>query len=200
LLFAIGGYLSGSIPTAFLLARWGRDIDIREQGSGNVGGSNLRATIGVWATIGVGLFDIAKAAVPVWLAQQAGLDDTAITATGLAAVAGHNWSLWLGFQGGRGIASTLGVLLVRFPVGVAWILGTLALGALLKEVALFNGLGVLTLPVLSLSLNEPAWVVYLSVALAILAAVKRLEANRGFHVEGDKSWVLAHRLLYDRDP
>ena len=76
LLFVFGAYLLGAIPTAYLLARWLRGVDLRQVGSGNVGGSNLRATVGTWATIAVGLFDIAKGALPVWLAQRVGLGET----------------------------------------------------------------------------------------------------------------------------
>ena len=116
-LLLIGAYLLGSLPTAYLLARWLRGIDLREVGSGNVGGSNLRATVGLWATVSVGLFDVAKGALPICLAQQVGLGETTAIGAGLAAIAGHNWPPWLSFRGGRGMASTLGVLLVLFPLG-----------------------------------------------------------------------------------
>jgi glycerol-3-phosphate acyltransferase PlsY len=200
LAFLAAGYLSGSIPSAYLLARWRRGVDIRRVGSGNVGGSNLRDVVGVWATVLVGLVDIAKAALPAWLAEASGLGPDTAVWVGVAAVAGHNWSPWLRFQGGRGIACSLGVLLVLFPAGVAWVLGALALGAILGEVALFNGLGLLTLPLLSRWLGEPAAVTGLSLGLAALMIVKRLEANRGsaaLDVAGPG--VLWNRLLHDRD-
>jgi glycerol-3-phosphate acyltransferase PlsY len=196
-LFLGGTYLLGAFPTAYVLARWLRGIDLRRVGSGNVGGSNLRATVGVWATVAVGLFDIAKGALPVWLARQVELDETAVVLTGLAAVAGHNWPPWLGFQGGRGMAATLGVLLVLFPPGVAWVLGALALGALTRQVALFHGLGVLTVPLFSAWLGEPAAITRLGLALTILMIVKRLEANEGFKPARRHVWL--NRLLHDRD-
>ena len=152
-LFVVGSYMLGAVPSAYLVARWKRGIDIRQVGSRNVGGSNLRVPVGTWATITVGLLDIAKGALPVWLGQRAGLGDPGAILAGLAAVAGHNWSPWLGFQGGRGIATSLGVLLVRFPIGVAWVLGALAVGALTRQVALLNALGVVTLPLLSIALG-----------------------------------------------
>jgi len=200
LLFVVGAYLLGAIPTAYLLARWLRGIDLRQVGSGNVGGSNLRATVGAWATITVGLVDIAKGALPVWLARRIGLGETEAVLAGLAAVAGHDWPPWLGFRGGRGMASTLGVLLVLFPAGVAWVLGALALGALTHQVALLHGLGVLTLPVLSGCLGEPSLVTRTCIALVLLMIVKRLEANHGWRaLTTVQRSVWLNRLLHDRD-
>jgi glycerol-3-phosphate acyltransferase PlsY len=200
LLFVVGAYLLGAIPTAYLLARWLRGVDLRQVGSGNVGGSNLRATVGAWATVVVGLFDIAKGALPVWLARRVGLGETEAALAGLAAVAGHDWPPWLSFRGGRGMASTLGVLLVLFPAGVAWVLGALALGALMHQVALLHGLGVLTLPVLSRWLSEPNLVTRTCLALVLLMIVKRLEANQGWRaLRTVQRRVWLNRLLHDRD-
>ncbi len=197
---AIGGYLLGSIPTAFLLARWLRGIDIRQTGSGNVGGSNLRATVGLWATVAVGLTDVGKGGLPVWLALRGGLGETAATLAGLAAVAGHNWSPWLGFQGGRGMACTLGMLLVRFPIGLVWVLGAMALGALTDQVALLHGLGMLTLPLLSGWTGQPTIVTCMTIALVSLMIVKRVEANQGrLALTPNQHRVWVNRLLYDRD-
>jgi glycerol-3-phosphate acyltransferase PlsY len=200
LLFVVGAYLIGSIPTAYLLARWRRGIDLRQVGSGNVGGSNLRATVGVWATVTVGLFDIAKGAFPVWLARRVGLGETEAILAGLAAVTGHDWPPWLSFRGGRGMAATLGVLLVVFPIGVAWVLGALALGALMHQVPLLHGLGVLTLPLLSGWLGEPLPVTRMCLALILLMIVKRLEANQGCRaLRPVRRQVWLNRLLHDRD-
>jgi glycerol-3-phosphate acyltransferase PlsY len=200
LLFVVGAYLLGSIPTAYLVGRWRRGIDVRRVGSGNVGGSNLRATVGLWATVTVGLFDVGKGALPVWLGLRLGLGETVALLAGLAAVAGHNWPPWLRFQGGRGMASTLGVLLVLFPVGAAWILGALALGALTGWVALFHGLGVLTVPLLNCWLHQPGVVTLTGVTLALLMVVKRLEANEGRQaLRLDRRRVWLNRLLFDRD-
>jgi glycerol-3-phosphate acyltransferase PlsY len=199
-LFLIGAYLLGSLPTAYLIARWLRGIDLREVGSGNVGGSNLRATVGSWATVAVGLFDVAKGALPVWLAQQVGLGETTAIGAGLAAVAGHNWSPWLSFQGGRGMASTLGVLLVLFPAGLAWVLGALALGAMAGQVPLLHGLGVLSLPLLSLGLSKTSTITRMAVALVGIMVIKRLEANQGRRaLTPSQRRVWLTRLLHDRD-
>jgi glycerol-3-phosphate acyltransferase PlsY len=197
LAFINGGYLMGSIPTAYLVARWRRGIDIRRTGSGNVGGSNLRATVGLGATIAVGLFDAAKGALPAGLGLWVVQEQKPAVLAGLAAVVGHNWSIWLGLQGGRGIATTLGLLLVTFPVGLLWVLVFLAFGAAIHQVPLLNGLGVLTLPLLSIWLGELAVITWMNVALVVLMIVKRLEANQGFEPRSRRVWL--NRLLHDRD-
>lgn len=200
LLFIVGAYLLGAIPSAYLVARWKRGIDIRQVGSRNVGGSNLRVPVGAWATITVGLIDIGKGALPVWVGRRAGLGDAGAILAGLAAVAGHNWSPWLGFQGGRGMATSMGVLLVRFPIGVAWILGALAVGSLTDQVALLHVLGVVTVPLLSIALGEPAVVASMGAALILLMVVKRLEANEGRRaLQAHRHGVWLNRLLHDRD-
>jgi glycerol-3-phosphate acyltransferase PlsY len=200
LLFLVSAYLLGSTPNAYFVARWLRGIDIRRVGSGNVGGSNLRATVGAWATVVVGLIDVAKGALPVWLGLQLGLDETTSTVAGIVAIAGHNWSPWLSFQGGRGMASALGVLLIRFPLGAAWVLGFLAFGALFHLVAPLHGLGVLTLPLLSSFLVRPESVTGMTVALVLLMLFKRLEANQGRRAFGrEQRRIWPNRLIHDRD-
>jgi glycerol-3-phosphate acyltransferase PlsY len=156
--------------------------------------------VGTWATITVGLIDIGKGSLPVWVGRRIGLSDAGAILAGLAAVAGHNWSPWLGFQGGRGMATSMGVLLVRFPIGVAWILGALAVGALIRQVAPLHALGVATVPLLGIVLGEPAVVASMGVALILLMVVKRLEANEGRHAfQPHRRGLWLNRLLHDRD-
>jgi glycerol-3-phosphate acyltransferase PlsY len=196
-LFVVGGYLLGSVPTAYLLARSRRGVDIRKVGSGNVGGSNLRATVGLWATVTVGLFDIAKGALPPLVAEPIGLSETTGILAGLAAVVGHDWSVWLGFQGGRGQATILGLLLIVFPAGLLWVVGFLLLGAAARQVAALHGLGVLTLPLFSVALGESTLITQMTLAMVLLMVVKRLEANERFKPYQRSVWI--HRLIHDRD-
>ncbi len=196
------GYLIGSVPTAYLFARWRHGVDIREIGSGNVGGSNMRALDGVWATILVGVADLAKGALAVWAALLLGLGEGTAGITGVAVVVGHNWPVWLGFRGGRGAASTLGVLLVLFPLGFLWVLVFLAVGRLLQLVAVLHLVGVASLSGLAAARGEPASTVWLLVALALLMVIKRLEANQRFRIPvGTETSrrVLLNRLLLDRN-
>jgi len=113
-------YVLGSIPTAYLAGRMLKGIDIREHGSGNVGASNTFRVLGRTPGICVLVIDILKGFLAVVLVNQVlGIGSTAgIVLVGVAAVCGHNWTLFLGFRGGKGIAASLGVLIgltVAFP-------------------------------------------------------------------------------------
>ena len=112
-------YLIGSIPFSQIIARLVKGVDLRAVGSRNVGGNNLIASAGTgWGLIGGGL-DAAKGMAAMWLAQTLGAPYPWSLLCGLFAVAGHNWSPWLGFRGGKGIATGLGVLgFVSWPEAV----------------------------------------------------------------------------------
>jgi glycerol-3-phosphate acyltransferase PlsY len=112
---AIAAYLVGSIPSAYLLTKWFRGIDIRKVGSGNVGSSNVMRSASIWLAIPVILFDCVKGAFMAWLAKELGFPVLAQIAVGTAAVIGHNWPVFLNFQGGRGAATSLGVIAVISP-------------------------------------------------------------------------------------
>lgn len=110
-------YLVGSIPTSFLVGRL-RGIDLREHGSGNLGATNTFRVLGAWAAVPVLVVDILKGFAPAALFT--GWDGTAdsrlAVAYGGAAIAGHVWSVFLRFRGGKGVATGAGVLLALAPV------------------------------------------------------------------------------------
>lgn len=132
---ALGGYLLGSLPTGYLVAK-GRGVDIRTVGSGNIGATNVFRILGVAAGVGVLLVDAIKGALPVigvrWLWHE--LDPAATTLTlewagivaGFCAVLGHNYTCWLGFKGGKGIATSAGVLAAWVPWAFLILLGVFA--------------------------------------------------------------------------
>jgi glycerol-3-phosphate acyltransferase PlsY len=112
------GYLVGSVPFAFLLARR-RGVDLRHVGSGNVGAANLLRTTGArraWATVGL---DAAKGAVAVLVAERLSAGPATPVAAGLASMIGHVYPVWLRFRGGKGVATTAGAFAVLTPVAVA---------------------------------------------------------------------------------
>ncbi|OQY18009.1 MAG: hypothetical protein B6I34_11375 [Anaerolineaceae bacterium 4572_32.1] len=195
------GYLLGSIPCAYLLARAVRGIDLRRYGSGNVGGSNVGVWLGTWATVVAGLGDVLKAVLAVWLALRLGFGLPVALATGLAAVVGHSWSLYLGFSGGRGLAAWLGTLAVTFFPGAVYFLGWLAVGRLAHLTAVGALVGLVTLPVFAWLLGRPPAVIVACAVMLLIALLKRLEANHlPLPVEpAARRRVLLHRLLLDRD-
>ncbi|HLY22542.1 MAG TPA: glycerol-3-phosphate 1-O-acyltransferase PlsY [bacterium] len=103
-------YFIGALPTGLILVRVLRGEDIRKYGSGNIGAANVLRVAGPAVAAAVLLVDVLKGLVPVLVALRAGLAPWAVVATGLAAIAGHNWSIFLGFRGGKGIATSAGVL------------------------------------------------------------------------------------------
>jgi glycerol-3-phosphate acyltransferase PlsY len=109
-LIVILGYLLGSIPTAHIVGRI-RKVDLRRVGDGNVGAQNAFRQLGAKTGVAVGLIDAAKGALAIVIAQVANLPQIAVLLAGTAAVIGHNWPLFLRFRGGRGEATTIGVLL-----------------------------------------------------------------------------------------
>ncbi len=111
-------YLAGSFPTGFLLVKWMKRLDVRTIGSGNVGATNVARAAGWRASLVVFLIDAGKGVVAVlaiapWLLPSP--TGAQRLACGLAAVLGHNFPVWLGFKGGKGVATTIGVVLAAMP-------------------------------------------------------------------------------------
>jgi glycerol-3-phosphate acyltransferase PlsY len=114
---ALVAYLIGSVPTGFLWAK-ARGIDIRQVGSGNIGATNVMRALGKGPGITVLLLDAAKGCVPVWVAPVffPQLDRSALQIVCcLSVIAGHNWTCWLKFKGGKGVATTAGAMLAMLP-------------------------------------------------------------------------------------
>jgi glycerol-3-phosphate acyltransferase PlsY len=115
ILSIIIGYLLGSIPTAYIVARLRKGIDIRNVGSGNMGGANVMREIGTHEGIFVGLIDIAKGAVAILIAQALNISELWVFGAGFAALVGHNFPVFAGFRGGKGSATVIGIFLVLAP-------------------------------------------------------------------------------------
>jgi glycerol-3-phosphate acyltransferase PlsY len=199
-LWIVAGYLMGSIPFAYLAGRLLRGIDIRRYGTKTVGGSNVYENVSKPAVVVVGVLDMAKAGLATWLGIRLGLGLPAALASGLAAVAGHNWPLSLGFHGGRGIGTCLGILTVVFPLGFVWMLLFLLIGWLLNN-AMLPLLGFITLAALSHFTGQSIAMTLAVVGMFLLTIAKRLEANRAPlpPTREEKRAVLLRRLLLDRD-
>jgi acyl phosphate:glycerol-3-phosphate acyltransferase len=154
---AVLGYLLGSLPTAYLLVRWKARVDIRESGSGNVGTLNsYQVSRSHWLAFTVLLLDLAKGAIAVLITRKIfgdGFDQA--SAACIAAVIGHNYPLWLGFRGGRGLAPAAGALLVlSWPVVAVWLLVWGGAYLIMREVNLANAAASFAL--LALALILPA--------------------------------------------
>jgi glycerol-3-phosphate acyltransferase PlsY len=114
LLAALIGYLLGAIPFGLIIGRLTKGVDLREHGSHRTGATNALRTLGTSAAAGVFVLDVAKGVAAVLLARLIFADDPmvewAAAIAGLAAIVGHNWSVFIGFTGGRGVATSAGAL------------------------------------------------------------------------------------------
>jgi glycerol-3-phosphate acyltransferase PlsY len=111
-MLAIGvAYLIGSIPSAYLIGRWLKGLDIREAGDGRLGAAMTYRRVGFLGGLIVALIDVGKGMAAVMIAKALGLPLALVVTAGLAAVVGHNWSIFLQFKGGKGALTTYGVLL-----------------------------------------------------------------------------------------
>jgi acyl phosphate:glycerol-3-phosphate acyltransferase len=163
----LAGYLFGSIPAGYLAGRWLQGIDIRQEGSGSTGATNVLRVLGKGPALAVFLVDVLKGTAAVLLAKavleplgvplDAGgtatswVVDSWVVAAGLAALAGHIWPVWLGWRGGKAVATALGMLLgLTWPVGLACFGVFLAALSLSRIVSLSSVIAALALPLLML--------------------------------------------------
>jgi glycerol-3-phosphate acyltransferase PlsY len=116
----VASYLLGATPTSYLTARLFRGIDLREHGSRNLGATNLYRLLGWRFAVPVALFDAAKGFVPVRVfAPQVSSSELVALVFGMTAVVGHVYSVFVGFRGGKGVATAAGVMLALTPLALA---------------------------------------------------------------------------------
>ncbi|OEG62512.1 MAG: acyl-phosphate glycerol 3-phosphate acyltransferase [Halanaerobium sp. MDAL1] len=142
-------YLIGSIPSGFLLTKYVMKKDVRQYGSGNIGATNVARVMGLKSGILVAVFDILKGYLGVMVGQAILGDNlsTAILFVAIAAIAGHDWSIFLGFSGGKGVATTFGVILRLYPLAfLIYALIWLALVLTTRYVSLGSIIGSMSLP------------------------------------------------------
>ncbi|MFM1812873.1 MAG: Glycerol-3-phosphate acyltransferase [Cyanobacteriota bacterium] len=163
LLLLLAGYLLGSIPSGYLAGRWLAGLDIRREGSGSTGATNVLRVLGKGPALVVFLIDVLKGTAAVVLAKavleplgaplgSAGwMLDSVVVACGLAALAGHSFPIWLGGKGGKAVATGLGMLLgLATPVGLACFGVFLAVLSVSRIVSLSSIAAAVALPLLML--------------------------------------------------
>ncbi|MFM1861540.1 MAG: hypothetical protein RLZ26_62, partial [Pseudomonadota bacterium] len=166
-LVAITGYILGSVPFGILMARAFGLGDLRKVGSGNIGATNvLRTGNRTAAALTLGL-DAAKGAAAVLIARAAGLAEDAAALAGLAAFLGHLFPVWIGFRGGKGVATFLGTLLALTPLaGVAACATWLVMAAVFRISSLAALVAAALAPLYMLALGEGG-----ALAAALMAAL-----------------------------
>ena len=206
-LLALGTYLLGSVPASYLAAKWLRGIDLRQYGTSQVGAGNLWRMTSWKLGLPVGIFDLTKGLAMVWVAKLVGLDIAQQLVVGLAAIIGHNWSVFLHFSGGRGIGTTMGVILIlplindMTPWASVAFFTILIIGSLIMRsspLPVFAGIAMV--PLVSWWFQEPLPVTLGFLTIFFIIVVKRLTAPRSADaVSIGKRQLLLNRLLFDRD-
>lgn len=176
LVFIALGLILGSLPSGVIAARTLAGVDIRRAGSGNIGAANVARTAGMKAGILVAVIDILKGVVPVLLGLWAGVDQSSLALIALAAVFGHDFSIFLSFKGGKGVATTLGVALVLAPLAtVVALLLWIAIFAIFRYSSVASLVSLLVLPLGALLTSSPPVYALALLALFLLAAGKHWE-------------------------
>ena len=174
LLLAIG-YLLGSMPNGYLAGRWLKGIDLRQCGSGSTGATNVLRNVGKAPALVVFLLDVGKGALAVLLAKSFGLNDWVQVLAGLAALAGHIWPVWLGWKGGKAVATGLGMFLgLAWPVGLACFGLFMAVISISRIVSLSSVVAAIGLPVLMVLAGANG----ASISVSVLASVMVLWRHR----------------------
>lgn len=178
IIFVIGAYLIGSIPTGLLLGK-AFGVDIRTTGSGNIGATNVYRTLGRKVGVMTLVGDCLKGLIPVLVAKHLGLPDLGLAAIGLAAFLGHVYTVFLGFKGGKGVATALGVFLGLSPLSVLLALAVFV-GVLLKwrYVSLGSIVAAAAMPVIVAVLDQRLIMVAVTAVISCVVIQKHRENIR----------------------
>ena len=187
-LAGLGGYLLGSVPFGIVIAKLFGLGDLRQIGSGNIGATNVLRTGNKFAAFLTLVLDIGKGAIAVGITYLLTDAAYAMLAAGFWAVMGHNFPIWLKFKGGKGVATTLGVLTATaWPVGLAAIGTWLATAAIFRYSSLAALIALAAAPVYSIYLDTPQHAIMAGL-LAALAWVRHHENIRRL-LKGEESKI-----------
>lgn len=188
-------YLAGAIPFSGWLAKALRDVDLRDYGTGTVSGTGLYRVAGLGPLLAGGILDVLKGTVGP---AMAGRERPVLAAlAGGTAVAGHNWSIFLGGAGGRGISVAMGSMLVNGWQGSVHLLAALAAGKAARSTSLGAFVGYVTLPAVMARYRGRDGLIA-GCALLVPMLVKRVVGNQPLPTQ-DTARVALTRLLFDQD-
>lgn len=188
-------YLLGAIPFAFLIGAL-CGVDLRKEGTGNVGAGNLTKVVGLPAGALAALFDGLKGLVPVLLLREAGVGPAVVSLSGLAVVVGHNWSIFMRGRSGRGLAPSSGVLAAVDPSMIVWPGGWAVAGWKFGG-GIGGFIGWASLPVVSAVFRRPAPAVLAALGLGLLMIGRRMQGNADA-LPGVRPAL--YRAVFDHDP
>ncbi len=166
-------YLIGSIPNGLIVGKLMRGVDIRQFGSKNIGATNAYRVLGPWPAFWVFLTDAMKGVAGVLLGQYFGGDPLDMILGGVAAMIGHNWPIFLGFKGGRGVATGLGVIAVLSPlVTVVVFLIWAVIVYLTRYVSLGSIIAAMAAPVLMRVFGESLEIILFGIVAAFFVIIR----------------------------
>ena len=175
------GFLLGSFPTAFLVGKWRRGIDIRSVGNRNPGAGNVSREVGAIFGVLVFAVDAVKGIVAIVVGQRLGAPDAVVYAAAFAAVLGHNFSPFLNLRGGKGAATAIGVsaLLIWQLTAVAAAVGIVTL-VLTRHIFWAAGLTLLAFNILAIVTGQPLGLIALSLAMTLLIGGTNIIQHRSY--------------------
>lgn len=176
-LIIISCYLLGSIPFGYIIGKLFKKVDIREFGSGNIGTSNAFRTLGPFLASLVLISDIGKGIFSIYLVRYFNIDNLLIlTIAGFVVICGHDWSLFLGFKGGKGIATTFGVVFALNPtIAILAITIWLIVLIITKYTSLSSILAMISILVFTILFKQPYEYIVFSAIILILSIFKHKE-------------------------
>jgi glycerol-3-phosphate acyltransferase PlsY len=176
-LIILGCYLLGSIPFGYIAGKLFKKIDIRELGSGNIGATNVFRILGPSLASLVLIGDIGKGIFSIYLVQYFNIDNLLIlTIAGLAVICGHDWSLFLGFKGGKGIATTFGVIFALNPIiSILAIVVWVVVMIITRYASLSSILAVISIMIFTILFKQPYEYIIFSAIIILLSIFKHKE-------------------------
>lgn len=201
----LGAYLLGSFPTAYIWVLFSKGNDITKSGSGNVGASNVDSTVGRKSAVAVGLFDfLFKGLIPVFFLGLLDLENWLSSIAALLLVVGHNWSIFLRFKGGRGVATSMGIIIGMSLWQEMLVLaigpGLLGRGFINRDTGLWTFVSLILLVPLTVIFGRDIHIILFIFGICAVLLTKRITSNgNSINETGHTINVLLCRLIWDRD-
>jgi len=175
-------YIIGSIPFSFTIAKLFKGIDIRKLGTKNVGAMNIISVAGMFPGIIALLFDISKGALVVHLTNKITEDIGVSLTSGLFTVIGHNWPIFLKFKGGKGVATTIGILLLISPFSllILYLIAIPIIILIINDSYMSASIGFLILPLILWFLEKNIWFVIFGILIALIIVIRHLNEIRTY--------------------
>ncbi|MFA5086253.1 MAG: glycerol-3-phosphate acyltransferase [Candidatus Paceibacterota bacterium] len=199
ILLLITAYLLGSIPFGYLITKYTTNKNLMEIGWKKNSGSNVFKNVGLWQGIFTFIFDVGKGFLAAYLAKYFGFPELFQVFCGVLAVIGHNWSVFLNFKGGRGLAALIGALLVISPLVLALSLIPCLIFTIIWTASIGTLLAFLTGVVFSFSFKGYEMAGLLMLISLVPVLIKRLSPIKELQNNPNYKELLENRLIFDQD-